>query len=647
MDVDERECPLPMLPYTVDAPTMAAVQLRHYPLRFLLLILLGMSGPAASAQLTGDVSKPAFQVPQELPTHSSQPAAQLAAWPATPTPMAAAPPVLLEDAQLPTVLVAPYLSQQSGDTATGQTGPADAWVPPYHGQPAPETQTTAVPPPPGLPEPYWLSELVRSRQDAAQFQLWLDFDQAIWEALEHSPFIKATLTLPLQAQARIQEETGIFDPVPFVDSVFKDTSDPVGNTLTTGGPLRLQEMTIDSGAGVRARNQLGGSAELSQDVLLRNNNSLFFTPKNQADTRMTLRLNQPLMRGAGRSIATASLRIAEFNSEVSQHEAMRKLQLHARAVARAYWELYAARSLALQSQRGKERLVYLRDQLSARADLDGLRSQLLRAEAAVQRQEAALRRAEAQTITAEAQLRALINSPTLRENYVQIIPRTPPLDQRLEINRVSEVEAALAFHPEVLAHRDRIKAATTRMKVAENELRPTLNLVVESYIRGLNGEFGVTDSFGDQFARGRPSLSSGLNYQRPYRNTAANAILRERRLEIRQLLYELDHTLVTVTADVEQAIQEVAASFADLEASVGATLAYDAEVRYLEGRLRSAFVDGSQPSLLLDELLNAQSQLIQAENAWALAEAEHMKAFVNLQVATGALLSTVQVNLPD
>lgn len=498
-------------------------------------------------------------------------------------------------------------------------------------------------PKPALVAPYWVSavlEISASGQPNTQPIL---FDEAIWDALAHSPYVKAVLTVPMINQAKISEASGIFDQTPFVDSIFNDTSDPAGSTLTTGGPNRLNETRLDNAVGVRSKNRLGGTAELAQNIQLRNNNSVFLSPKEQADAKLLLRLNQPLMRGAGRTYTTSSLRIAEFNAGVAEHEAMRKLQLHCDAIASAYWNLFAARAIEMQAQRGIERLVYLREELLKRAEVDGLQSQLLRAEAAIARQNATRARAQADVASAEAMLRALVNSPKLSDGPRMLMPATPPCNEPFVIDKTSQLQAALAFHPNVLAARDRIKAATTRLKVAENELRPTLNLVMEGYLHGLNGDYGLGDSMADQFSRGRPSYSGGVNYQRPYRNIVSKAILRERRLELRQLLLELDNSLLTVMAEVEQAIEAVKYTYAELQASAQSTLAFDAEVRYLNGRWQNAFVETTQPSLLLDELLNAQNQLIQAENSWARAQAEHMIAFTRLHVATGTLLNSIPI----
>ncbi len=496
---------------------------------------------------------------------------------------------------------------------------------------------------PVLTEPYWVREVLDKAKVPGATVVPLAYEQTIWDALAHSPYIKAVQLIPQINEARIMEANGAFDPAPFVDSIFNDNSDPVGNTLTTGGPTRLNERKIDNGVGLRGKNQLGGSAEITQNMTMRDNNSVFLAPKQQADTKLLLKMNQPLMRGAGRTYATSSVRIAELTVGISQHEATRKLQLHAQQIASAYWNLYAARAVELQSERGRQRLVTLRDELVKRAEVDGLESQLKRAEAAVARQTSNIARAQAEVIATSANLRALVNSPEIAAADLAVYPVTSPIDQPFKVERVQELQAALAFHPDLLAARDRIRSAMVRLKVAENELRPTLNLVMEGYLRGLNGDYDIGNSIADQFSQGRPAYSGGLSYQRPYRNLISKSILKQRRLEMQQLLFDLDNSMLVVTADVDQAIASVTATYAELEAAVKSTLAFDEEVRYLDARWRNAFVESTGPSLLLDELLNAQNQLIQSENSWARAQAEHMIAFAKLHVATGALLNSMKI----
>jgi hypothetical protein len=72
---------------------------------------------------------------------------------------------------------------------------------------------------------------------------------------------------------------------------------------------------------------------------------------------------------------------------------------------------------------------------------------------------------------------------------------------------------------------------------------------------------------------------------------------------------------------------------------VRATLAIHAELEYLTDRWKDAFRDDTQKSLTLDQLLNAQLQLVQSENNWAKAQADHMIAIARLKFVTATLLS--------
>lgn len=492
-----------------------------------------------------------------------------------------------------------------------------------------------------LTAPWWLDSDSSQLLEAPAARNW-ELEQLIWLAIEHSPLVKSVLIEPQVLQAQAVATNGQFDPNAFVESIFKDSSDPVGNTLTTGTAGRLNDHLWNNSSGIRAKNTRGGLAELAQDFNFKDSNSNFFVPANQADTKMVMRYTQPLMRGAGTMYNRSSFVVASLNADGSLQEAAKRIQEHVFVITTSYWELYAARANCRQIERGLESLEQLHQQLIGRGDIDTLKSQQLRAESAIFKQRAALAKAKAYIQAAEANLRAAVAAPELRTNFGQeLVPATRPSDWRCLISREEELTTALNSHPEIQAIRTSLQASRVKLQVAESELRPTLNLVMEGYVRGLNGDFDAAKSFGDQFTSGAPSYSGGLTYQRPYNNTAAKAILRERRLELRRTLLELDHTLLMVGANVAGAVAQLEAAFSELESSVRATLAVHAELDYLVARWQDAFLDGTARNLLLDQLLNAQLQLIQAENSWARAQSDHMIAIASLKKATGSLLPIV------
>ncbi len=490
-----------------------------------------------------------------------------------------------------------------------------------------------------LKRPYWSDWELQPFNDPYQARLY-GLDELVLQALQHSPQARSILIDPQIAQSRIDESIGVFDPKTFIDSFFHDTSDPVGNTLTTGGPPRLNEHRFEGKGGLRKRTTRGGQLEAAQQYKTLDNNSLFLVPRQQSDSKLVVSYTQPLLRGAGRAYNQSSILIARLEHGATAQDATRKLQSHVFSVTKAYWELYYGRTLLLQSKRGIQRLENLHEILVGRADLDSLRSQVYDVESALARQGAQVVTAQSAIQTAQAQLRSLVNAPEMSSAIVtEMIPSTPTLDMRLPIEHQTEIESALTFHPAIQAIRERICATQTKLRVAENDLRPTLNLVMDSYVRGLAGNYNFGSSWGDQFSEGAPSWSGGLAYERPYRNTVQKAILRIQRQEMQQILMHLEQTLLDVSTDVDSAIAQISRTYAELEAAVRSTLASEQSVEHLADRLRYSNVDNTQPILRVDELLNAQVRLIQSENAWARAQADHMIAHANLRLATGTLFT--------
>ena len=492
--------------------------------------------------------------------------------------------------------------------------------------------------------PYWATEGVLAIKAPVERSEVVDLETLVWAALAHSPHVQSIRLTPLIRETEIRQAQGVFDPTQFVDSIWNDRSDPVGNTLTTGGPLRLNDKIMANKAGIRGKNQSGGNFEASQELNLHNSNSLFFIPRQQADTKMLMRYTQPLMRGAGRAYNRASITIAELNTAVAGKDSNQALQMHVMDLSEAYWQLFFHRAQLLQLRRGAERLKLIASQLENRKDLDLLENQLFRAKAAVNTFASRMARTNAEIIDAEQRIRRLVNAPWIQNEVCdEIVPGSQPMVGVVVMTPEEELGAAFINRPDVLAVRDEIQAAKVKLNVAENELRPTLNIVTDAYVRGLNGQYDIGNSFGDQFSNGRPAYSGGLEYQRPRNLYLAKAIKRQRSLELQQLLFQLEDRLLDVSREVRSAVAEVNASFAELEASVGSTLATKSEVDYLEARWSSSeFLESSQISLNLEQLLDAQQRLVNTESAWALAQSQYMIALSRLRFATGTLLTLGQ-----
>lgn len=90
-------------------------------------------------------------------------------------------------------------------------------------------------------------QLITADPQRVQF---IDLEQLVWLSVQYSPAIKAIIKVPSVQRSEEDVARSEFDPRFNARSNFKDTSDPVGNTLTTGGPNRLNEYFWENSVGI-------------------------------------------------------------------------------------------------------------------------------------------------------------------------------------------------------------------------------------------------------------------------------------------------------------------------------------------------------------------------------------------------------------
>ena len=197
----------------------------------------------------------------------------------------------------------------------------------------------------------------------------------------------------------------------------------------------------------------------------------------------------------------------------------------------------------------------------------------------------------------------------------------------------------------LLALRDRqidqatreIRAASVRLDVSTNELMPVLNLILASYVSGLEGDADVGARWEDQFANGRPTYSAGVLFEYPLGNRAAQARLKKRRLELRQLTSQLEVATANVRLEVEIAVREIATTYREMNSHYHAIIGGETEIDYLEPVgvcCPASASSGHRPR----RLAQGQERLSRAEASYAGALAAYNMALVQLKRATGILL---------
>ena len=190
---------------------------------------------------------------------------------------------------------------------------------------------------------WWDNHVTNSLRD--QQPLPADVHTLLYLALQHSNQIKIAKRDPLIRETAVQEADSRFDWVRFLDTSFRDTSEPIGNSLTAGGTAtNFNDNIFSARAGVRRLTRLGGILDISQQFGWQDNNSVFLVPDQQATGQFTVSYTHPLLRGRGAAYNNSLVFLARLDAEVAEQEFLAVLQDELLEITRSYWALYLERA---------------------------------------------------------------------------------------------------------------------------------------------------------------------------------------------------------------------------------------------------------------------------------------------------------------
>lgn len=491
--------------------------------------------------------------------------------------------------------------------------------------------------PPGF-EPWWRARVLRPLRPSPEIYP-LDLDALVISALAYSPRVRAISENVLIQETVVVEERAAFDPRTFAETRFFRRSQPIGNLLETGGPPRWREADWGLSAGLRKRTPMGGSWEVSQRIGTQASNSKFFIPEQQGNAKMVLSFNQPLLNGFGKAYNTSLIVLAELDTQAAADETSAALQQQLTTIADTYWELYLQRAVLVQKREHLGRAMGVLKELERRREIDALESQIVRAQAAVAARQSELARAAANVQNIEARLRALTSAPELMAHaHAELIPLNQPSAMRVDVELQDALVTALQHRPEIDAAAQEVRAAGVRLNMSKNELLPALDLVLETYVMGLDADYDIGAAFADQYAEGEPSYAAGFVFEVPLQRRAAKAQFQRRSLQLRQVTEQFDATVQMLLADVEVAVRDVQASYQEMVGKYRAMQAATAEVEYSTSRWQLLAGEDRSAGLLLEDLLDAQDRLVVEEFGFALAQHSYAVSQTALKRAMGTLL---------
>lgn len=502
--------------------------------------------------------------------------------------------------------------------------------------PEPPEVTTAV----QTVAPWWES-IAFSGLLQTPDQVSFDLPTVLTDTLETSPRISSVSRRTSIAYEKIVQQNAVFDPTLLLEGGYGRVNDPVGSTLTTGGPDRLIQNSVIASGGFRKLTRRGAVVDLTQELGTLDSNSLFFEPNPQGNSRVSLSITQPLLATSGEVYNTRLVTQASIDSQIAWQEMRSEVESHLVDTFQAFWRLYERRCHLVQQRSLIERGEQIARIVDGRADLDSGPLQRIKVQRRLANDRDRQIEIEAELQRLQVRLRTLVGSPelTAMNQSVELIPLANPEIPKEDIDLKDAIVRGLEYRPDIQAATQELASAGLGINVTRNELKPQLDAVFDAYLSGLRGNNRFFQAFGDQFTEG-PGLTATLQYSLPYGRRAARSRVREARYRYQQRSEELRQSLLVAQREIETALIQANANFRLRESKAITLQAAIREEEIAMRRWELLAGDGGPTALVLEDLLETQKRRTESEQLFVTAQVSSIISLIELQKAMGTLLMT-------
>lgn len=467
-------------------------------------------------------------------------------------------------------------------------------------------------------------------------------------ALENSSQIKVFSDLPLIRKTTIQEAQGEFDTHLFADGKYSDINEPVGDDLRTGGPERYKEDSGNINFGLRRKFSPGTNVEIFQGFGKFDSNSTYLNPNQQGTSKTGLSITQPLLKGFGPQYNETMEKLAEIDFSSSSNELRRQLEGHLLEIARSYWGLYMERSVFLQKKKLADKTEDIYNKMKDRVDIDVEPSLLARTKSQMLTHKLDADEALFAILNAQSRIWTLTNDPELANGAgLEFVTGQDPHHRLPEESMEEILTLALLNRPEIDMSVHQLQSAVLRHYRSKNELMPELDLFADTYIKGLEGDYDHSGAWDESWNDGEPSFNVGLRFDYPLANNAAEARELRKRLEIRQLVHQLDTTVTNILLEAQVSYREMIKNHMAMERRYRVMQSTNEEIEALITRIDVQLSKNQEYGTILYQLLDSLERLNHAEIAFSASELTYNLSLYQLLSAKGVLLKDSTVSIEE
>ncbi|HLP83049.1 MAG TPA: TolC family protein [Phycisphaerales bacterium] len=462
----------------------------------------------------------------------------------------------------------------------------------------------------------------------------LTIEECRRSAIENNLDLKVAIIDPAIARETVTEEDNKFNSLFTLDARYSDSRQSTGSRVSSEGTKRL---SIEPG--IRIPSRTGTTIDVVPLRFERTELESEFAQQPQfLSLGPSVSISQPLLRGAGRRVNMAALRIAGYNVQAAELRTKLELVRQLSDVDRAYWRLYGARA-ALDVRVQQFELAQAQLEKARRRLNEGLSPQVEvdRALSGVAQRLEGMLLAQNDVLSRQRELKRIINKPDLPiDTETLVVPQSPPDPVEYIFDREQLQAQAVANRAELMELEVQLAADAARVLLERDGTLPDVRFLASYGFSGLDEHLGsAVDSMFDQQSR---AWSVGASVSAPLDNEEARARLRRALLTRVQRLASKDAREQTVRVEVLAAIDSMSTSWqrilAARQAALTAAVALDSEQRQFDlGRVTST------------DVLDQASVVAEAQLAEVNALADYQLAQIDLAVATGTLMGAAKVDL--
>jgi len=477
----------------------------------------------------------------------------------------------------------------------------------------------------------------------------IDLQSTIRAAVEHNYALQFARLDPVVAEAGVVRAEAAFDWSLFASASYSDSeTEQISTSAFT--PARDEREVIDASLGLRRQTALGGTLTVRQDfrytdIGTEETGGISFTPNPSWQSTLTVRAEQPLLRGFGTDVAREGLLLAR-NAERDSLANLKASAINTvLETETAYWELYRARQNLKIVQRLLDRGEETQRQIRIRQEVDADPAEVADADARVQERRQTVIQSQTNVREVNDRLKIAMSDPRFPiAGEVLLLPADDPVDQAIEYGLYDAYQSALRRRPEVYQALLSLDNTAIRRRVAENGLLPQLDLTAQLSLNDLDDDF--ESALRDSYGLSRQSWLLGLDFELPIGNRAAEATRNERRVQQYQATIAYQNTVQGVIAEVRTSLRRAREAYERIGQAVSNRLAAANRLRVLDIQRETIAVNTPER---LNLEFQAQERLAAAEQAEVGALVDYMVAIANLHAAMGTALERngIRFILPD